>query len=103
MEISFFSIPGCSEVISMKFYTWHDSCAVVACADFYSDMTPYNGVTLKLFCHRIWITMEKFFMKWALDFEFTIDNPHFVPLICLKGHVLSSDESNSTPFIDMLL
>ena len=47
MKISFCSYSCCSEVITMKFCTWHDSCAVVACAKFYSDMIPYNGVTLK--------------------------------------------------------
>ena len=30
-----------------------------------SDMMPYNGVALKPILHQIWITMEKFLVKWA--------------------------------------
>ena len=48
----------CNAVIARKFCTWHDSCTVVACAKFCSDMNPCNGVTLKPSFHRIWITME---------------------------------------------
>ena len=58
MEISFCSHPSCSNVIAMKFCTWHNSYAVVACAKFHSDfiyMIPYHGVTLK----------RKSFMEWA--------------------------------------
>ena len=65
MKISFCSQPRCSEVIAMKFRTWHGSCAVVPCAKFCSHMIPYNGMTLKLICHRICIMMEKSFVKWA--------------------------------------
>ena len=64
-ENSFCPHLSCNDVIAMKFCTWHDSCAVVPCAKFCSDMTSYNGVILKPICHRIWITMEKSFMKWA--------------------------------------
>ena len=32
-------------------------------------MMPYNGVTLKPIFHRMWITMEKWLVKWALDFD----------------------------------
>ena len=38
----------------------------MACAKFCSDIIPYNGVTLKPIFHRIWIMMEKLFMKWPL-------------------------------------
>ena len=64
MEILFCSHPSCNEVIAMKFCTGHDSCAVVGCAKFCSDMMSYNGVTLKPIFHPIWITMEKSFVKW---------------------------------------
>ena len=50
------------------FCTWHDSCAVIACAKFHSDIIPYNGVTVKLIFHRIRIMMEKLFVKWALGY-----------------------------------
>ena len=42
LEISFCSRPSYSEVIAIKFCTWHDSCAVVPCAKFCSGMIPYN-------------------------------------------------------------
>ena len=63
------SHPSCSEVIAIKFCTWHDSCIVVACAKFCSDMIPYNGVTLKPIFHQIWITMGKFFVKWVPGYD----------------------------------
>ena len=59
MEILFCSHPSCSEVIAMKFCTWHDSSAVVACSEFSSDVITCNGVTLKPNVHQIWIMMEK--------------------------------------------
>ena len=62
---SFCSYPSCCEVPAIKFFTWHDSCAIMACARFYSDMILHNGVTLKTVFHRIWISMEKSFVKWA--------------------------------------
>ena len=61
IEILFCSHPSSSEVVVMKFYTWHDSCAC-------SDMVPYNEVTRKPIFHRIWFTMEKLFVKWAPTF-----------------------------------
>ena len=42
-----------------NFCTCHDSCAVVACAKFYSGMIHYSGGTLKPIFNRIWITMKK--------------------------------------------
>ena len=55
MEISFCSHLSYSKVIfAMKFCTWHDSCAVVECAKFCSDMMLYDGVTLKRISRRIW-------------------------------------------------
>ena len=64
--ISFCSDPYCNDVIALKLCTCHDSCAVVACAKFCSDVTPpFNGVTGKLIFQRIWIRMEKLLVKWA--------------------------------------
>ena len=59
-----FILHWCSEVITMKFCTSHNSGANVACAKFCRDMASYNGVTLKTF-NLIWIGMEKLFVKWA--------------------------------------
>ena len=57
-QTSFCSHLRYTTLVAIKFCTWHDSCAVVACAKC-SDMIPYNGVTLKQICHRIWIRMDK--------------------------------------------
>ena len=46
MKISFYSHPNCTKGITMKFCTWQDSCAIVACEKFGSNMIPYTGVTL---------------------------------------------------------
>ena len=58
METSFCSHSSCNLVIAIIFCTWHDSCTEVVCAKCGSDVLSYNEVTLKLFFHRIWITME---------------------------------------------
>ena len=49
-----------------NFCTWHDSCAVVVCKKFCTDMIPYNGVTLKPNFHRICNTMEYGSWNWPL-------------------------------------
>ena len=67
MEILLCLHPSYDKVISTKCCTWDDSCAVVTCAKFCSDMILYNGVTLKRFSHPIWIMMEKSFMNWSPD------------------------------------
>ena len=36
-------------MIFMKFCTWQDSCVIMPCALFCSDMIPYNGATLNPF------------------------------------------------------
>ena len=57
-EISLCSHPSCNEVIATKFCTCHDSCAVMACAKFCSDMILCNDLTLKPIFYWICITME---------------------------------------------
>ena len=56
-------------MIVAKYCTWHDSCAVVACAKHCSDMIPYNGVTLKpIFHFPSNVSFDgKIAMKWATD------------------------------------
>ena len=39
---------SCCEVITIKFCTWDESCAVMARAKFCSDMIPYNEVTFEI-------------------------------------------------------
>ena len=56
MGIVFCSHPSWSEVIAMKFCTWHDSCAAVACAKCCNDLIPYNGATLTPIFHHIGLT-----------------------------------------------
>ena len=47
MQISFWSLPGCSEVLATNVCTWVYSYAVVICANFCSDMMLCDGVTPK--------------------------------------------------------
>ena len=49
--------PSCSEVIVLKFCTWHDSTAVQNFVQLWYPI-PHNGVTLKPIFYWIWITME---------------------------------------------
>ena len=72
MKISFYAHPLCNAVIAMKFCTWHDSCAIVACAKFCNDTKPIYGVTLKPNCPRIWIMMENLLAKWP-RFQYGVD------------------------------
>ena len=65
MEIKFCSPLSCSKVIAIKFCTWHDSCAIMACAKFYSDIKPNNRVILKPIFTQIWMTMN--YVKWTQD------------------------------------
>ena len=60
----------CSKVVATTFCTWHDSKAVVPFVKFRSDVITYSGVTHKPIFHRIWITMEEPFVKWAPRLEY---------------------------------
>ena len=66
MEISFHSHLDSNTVIATKFCTWHDSCAVVACAKklLRSDGQQRNYGKAK-FLHRIWIAGKKTLVKWV--------------------------------------
>ena len=67
MEITFRSHLDSNKVIATKFCTWHDSCAVVACAKVCCDLMASNGITARRSFHRIWITGKKPLVKRALD------------------------------------
>ena len=56
MDISICPHSSCIKVIAIKLRTWRDSCVVSV--NYFSDMIPYNGFTLKSIFHQIWITME---------------------------------------------
>ena len=61
----------------MKFCTWHDSCAVVACAKFCSDMILYNGFTLK---------------PISIEFELRWKNPPWNgPRALIRSHSMGLD------------
>ena len=68
MEIPFYSHPIFSEVIAMQFC----KCAVVPWTKFRSDMIPYKELTLNSSFNRIWITMEKSFVRWPLERKLTV-------------------------------
>ena len=65
MEISFHFHLQSNRVIAIKFCTWHDSCAVVACAKIYRDLMASNGITARRSFHRIWIAGKKSLVKRA--------------------------------------
>ena len=65
MEISFHSHLDSNTVIATKFCTWHDSCAVVACAKICCDLMASNGITARRSFHRIWIAGKKSLVKRA--------------------------------------
>ena len=48
-----------------KFCTWHDSCAVVACAKICCDLMASNGITIRRSFHRIWTAGKKSLVKRA--------------------------------------
>ena len=45
--------------IATNFFTWHDSGAVVTCANVCCDILTRNGIKAKWNFHRIWIVTEK--------------------------------------------
>ena len=62
---SFHSHLDSNTVIATKFCTWHDSCAVVACAKICCDLMASNGVMARRSFHRIWIVGKKTLVKRA--------------------------------------
>ena len=65
MEILFHSHFISNRVIATKVCTWHDSCAVVACANFCCDLMASNGITARRRFDRIWIAGQKPLVKQA--------------------------------------
>ena len=67
--------------ISPNFCTCHDSIAVVPCAQFRSDHLTTTQMGSEWNFHRIWITMENSFMKWAPGHTFSTckDTPLLFP------------------------
>ena len=65
MEISFHSHLDPNTVIATKFCTWHDSCAVVACAKICCDLIASSGITARRSFHQIWIAGKKSLVKRA--------------------------------------
>ena len=69
MEISFHSHLNSNSAITTKFCTWHDSCAVVACAKICCDPMASNGITVRRSFHRIWIAGKISLVKRAPDWN----------------------------------
>ena len=65
MEISLHSHLNSNTVIATKFCTWHDSCAVVACAKICCDLMASDRIRARQSFHRIWIAGKKSLVKWA--------------------------------------
>ena len=67
MEILFHSRFDLNTVTATKFCTWHDSCAVVACAKICCDLMADSGITPRRIFHRIWIAGKQPLVKLAPD------------------------------------
>ena len=63
IEISFCSHARCGAVITREFGTWYNSCTVVPCAKFPSDIILNNEVIPKPISHQIWINIENHLWK----------------------------------------
>ena len=107
MEISFHSHLDPITVIATKFCTWHDSCAVVACAKICCDLMASNGVMARRSFHRIWIAGIKTLVKRAPGvFRCEPNMCHIHIDIYLLFFVLLSDSESSrasTPSNDLEL
>ena len=79
LDGNFILLSSYNEVIAIKFCICHYSCTLMACAIFCSNMIPCNWVTLKPNFHWIWITMEKWFVKWAPGAHYTSCCLHACP------------------------
>ena len=73
-EISIQSHLDSNTAIATNFCTWHDSCAVVACANICCDLMASNGITARQRFHRIWIAGTKSTVKRGPGL--TRSNPH---------------------------
>ena len=75
-------------MIAVKCCKWYDNCAVVAAyAKCCSVMIPNDGVPLIPIFHRIWITMESFFVKWPLLYEYWFIFPGYLCNCSIEKHV----------------
>ena len=90
VEISFSSYPSYSEMIAMKFCTWHNSCAVMASTTFHSITIPYDGLTLIVIFYRIWSQIGKLLVKWA-------PAQHFYPIYCITSFAMQIPLSKWLP------
>ena len=63
MEISFHFHLDSNTVIATKLCTWHDSCAVVACAKICCDLMASSRVMARRCFHRIWFAGKKPLVK----------------------------------------
>ena len=59
----FGSHPNSYVVITTKFYTCHDNCAVAACANICSYLMIWKGMTAKM--NSMQIKSTRYFVKWA--------------------------------------
>ena len=70
MEIALCSHPDSDQRIVTKFCTWHDSCAVVACARICCNLMASNWIIGRQTLHQIWIVCNKSFVKCIRLFGF---------------------------------
>ena len=63
---SFCSDPNYNKRIISKFWTCHDSWALMACAKFCGDMFARNGITTKKYFHWVWVLKVSDMSPWIL-------------------------------------
>ena len=63
MEISFWFHIKSNKVIAIRFCSWHDRCAVVACATFCGDLMASNWIKAKQNFYQIWTKSKTTFSE----------------------------------------
>ena len=79
--ISFLSHPNINKPITTKFYTCHNSYAVVACAKIYNDQIFRIWITWKINYFQIWVVSEKLLLKCSPDSGW-----HFLLLTSMRSY-----------------
>ena len=79
MGIWFCSHPNPNKVIAAKFCTWHNSSAVVSCANICCDVMARHGIAVKWIFAWILIEMEKSLVKLAPELWWHMSMRGLVP------------------------
>ena len=86
-----------TQLMLQKFYTWHDSRAVLACVKFYCNLMASNEITAR---HQIWIASKKLLEEQAnvpLFSEFLLTHWGQVTHICVGNLVIIGSDNALSP------